>query len=1153
MPDFTHLHVHTQYSILDGQADIKILQTQAIEYGMKAIAITDHGNMFGVLEFFKTARGLGIKPIIGCEMYVAEGNRFEKKGKEDRSGYHLILLAKSYEGYKNLCRLCSFAFKKEAFYYTPRIDMDLLRQYNKGLIASSACLGGEIAYNILHQKSEAKAELALLNYLDIFGEDFYLELMDHGMREQKEVNKVMIRFAEKHRVKLIATNDVHFVNAGDAKAHDILVCLNTGRDYDDAKRMKYTGNEYLRSPEEMEQLFDYCPEAISNTQEVLGKIEDYELKQDVILPSFPIPEGFNDENDYLSQLTYEGANTAYPVMTDEIKKRLEYELDVVVQKGFAGYFLIVADYIKEARKMGVSVGPGRGSAAGSAIAFSIGITGIDPLKYNLLFERFLNPERPSMPDIDVDFDDDGREAVKEYVVNKYGKEKVAHVITFGTMAAKSAIRDVARVLKLPLSEADRLAKLVPLEAKMTLKKAFVDVPDLRKAKETGSQLVKDTLNYAEQLEGSIRHTGVHACGIIIGKKDLMEHLPLSTAKDADLMVTQYEGEQVEYVGMLKMDFLGLKTLSIIKDAIENIEIRHGVKIDINTIPLDDARTFKLYQKGDTVGTFQFESEGMRIYLKDLKPTNIEDLIAMNALYRPGPMEYIPLFIKRKQGKEDVVYPHPWLEDLLKPTYGIMVYQEQIMQTAQIMAGYTLGNADVLRRAMGKKKKEVMEQERVKFIEGAMKLNVEKENAEEVFNVMEKFAEYGFNRSHAAAYSVVSYQTGYLKAHYPAEYMAAVLTRNLNDLKKITFYMDECKRSGLPVLGPDVNESDMKFVVNAKSEIRFGLGALKGVGEAAVEAIATERKARGPYKSIFDLATRVNLRACNKRCLEAMAMAGAFDGFKDSHRAQYLFKEDNEDTTFLDKVIRHANIIAEKKSQSQHSLFGESDDMVIADPKMPVCEEWSKLEKLNKEKEVTGIYISGHPLEDYRIEIENFCNITLNELDELKKLKNRELKFAGIITSATHKTAKNGNLFGNFTIEDYEGSMQLTLFGEDYIRYKHFMNKDYMVLIKARVQQKYGPDEQYELRVNSVILLSEVLQKQVKDITLKVSINDITEELIGKISKVMKKKQGSSSVKFAVFDAVENISVEMPANKFRVDSTDFIKGVANIPEIKLKFN
>ncbi|HNW98276.1 MAG TPA: DNA polymerase III subunit alpha [Bacteroidales bacterium] len=1159
MPDFTHLHVHTQYSILDGASDIKVLMNKVREYGMKSIAITDHGNMFGVLEFLKASKEIKekydyyIKPIIGCEMYVADGSRFEKKGKEDRSGFHLILLAKNYEGYKNLSRLCSFAFKKEAFYYTPRIDKELLAEYHEGLIASSACLGGEIAQYIL-QNNEEKAEQSLKEYYNIFGEDFYLELMDHGLREQKEVNKKLIEFASRYNIKCIATNDSHFVNAEDAKAHDILVCLNTGRDYDDPNRMRYTGNEYLRSPEEMEKLFAYYPEAIANTNEIVEKIEQYELKHEVILPSFPLPVGYTDEDEYLRYLTYKGAEILYPDMSDDIRNRIDYELLVIKEKGFAGYFLIVSDYINAAKEMNVAVGPGRGSAAGSAVAFCIGITAVDPIKYNLLFERFLNPERPSMPDIDVDFDDDGREKVKNYVVQKYGVDKVASIVTFGTMAARSAIRDVARVLKLPLSEADRLAKMIPgNDPKMTLKKAYAEVPELREAKEKGSPLVQDTLIFAEKLEGSIRHTGVHACGIIIGRNNLMEHLPLSTAKDTDLMVTQYEGEQVEYVGMLKMDFLGLKTLSIISDTIQNIELRHNIKVDIEKIPLDDELTFSLFQKGDTVSIFQFESEGMRSHLRELKPTNIEDLIAMNALYRPGPMDYIPLFINRKKGKEQIEYPHPWLEGILKATYGIMVYQEQIMQAAQVMAGYSLGQADLLRRAMGKKKAEVMEQQKSVFVQGAVKKGVDKEKAEEVFHVMEKFANYGFNRSHAAAYSVIAYQTAYLKAHYPAEFMAAVLTRNLNDIKKITFLMDECKRMGIEVLGPDVNESEMRFIVTKKGIIRFGLGAVKGVGESAVDAIVAERRENGNYKNIFDVAKRVNLRACNKRCFEALAMAGAFDSFPDVHRAQFFYQESNEESNTIDKIIKHGSIIQSKKSQSQHSLFGETEETDIPDPKLPDCEPLSKLDLLNKEREVTGIYISGHPLEDYKVEIENFCNVSLIELEDLKKFKNRELVFAGIITSVAHKTTKTGKPFGTFVLEDYEGSIQISLFSEDYVKFRQYLTKDYSLFIRARVAQRYNQPDQLELKINTISLLSEVLKKFVTQITVHIPLAELTEDLIKKIAVHLKKNSGSSSICFSVHDNVGKLSVELPSRKIKVDSSEFLKAISKIPEIKYKLN
>lgn len=1152
MPDFTHLHVHTQYSILDGASDIKKLISRVKELGMSAVAITDHGNMFGVFDFIKTAKNAGIKPIVGCEMYVAEESRFEKKGREDRSGYHLILLAKNYEGYKNLSRLCSHAFKKEAFYYTPRIDKELLRKYRSGLIASSACLGGEIA-NLIINNNKEKAEKALLEYIDIFGEDFYLEIMDHGLPEQEDANLTILSLAQKHNVKVIATNDAHFVDADDAKMHDILVCLNTGKDYDDPKRMKYTGNEFMRSPQQMAELFSYCPEAIQNTQEIADKVEEYDIYHDVILPVFPLPEGFTNEDEYLKYLTFEGAKRVYPAMDEQTQQRLDFELNVIKNMGFAGYFLIVSDFINKARELDVAVGPGRGSAAGSAVAFCIGITSIDPIKYNLLFERFLNPERISMPDIDVDFDDEGRDKVKDYVVKKYGYDKVAQIVTFGTMAAKSSIRDVARVLKLPLQEADRLAKLVPEGSDVSLKKAFEEVSELREAKINGNQLVKDTLIYAEKLEGSVRHTGIHACGVIIGPDNLMDHIPLSTAKDTDLMVTQYEGTLVESVGMLKMDFLGLKTLSIIKDAIINIEKRHGKRINIDTIPLDDELTFKLYQKGDTVGTFQFESDGMRQYLKQLKPTHIEDLIAMNALYRPGPMDYIPLFIDRKCGKEKVEYPHPWLEEILKPTYGIMVYQEQIMQTAQIMAGYSLGAADVLRRAMGKKKKEVMEQQKTIFVEGAVAKGVDKLQAEEVFNVMEKFASYGFNRSHSAAYSVVAYQTAYLKAHYPAEYMAAVLTQNLSNIKKITFFIEECKRQNIQVLGPDINESELNFFVNSKGEIRFGLGAVKGVGGAAVDSVLEERNKNGFYSSIFDFAKRVNLRSCNKRCFEALAMAGAFDTFNGMHRAQFFHKVDNDECTFIDKVIKHSNNVADSISKSQHSLFGESEDVAIPDPEIPECEKWSTMEFFNRERDVTGIYISGHPLDDYRAEIENFCSVKIEDLDNLKKYYNRDIRIGGIVTAATHRISKTGKPFGSIVLEDFSGSIQLTLFSEDYLKFKHFMEKDRLLYINARVVLRYNTTDQFELRVSNVTLLSEVLRKFVRNVTIKVKLPEISESLIEKIQHIIKKSKGTCLLKFNVVDFDERISIDLPAKKLRVDPAELLKKLTEIPQLKYEIN
>ncbi|MFW5707913.1 MAG: DNA polymerase III subunit alpha, partial [Bacteroidota bacterium] len=1052
MAEFTHLHVHTSFSILDGAANIDVMMKKAADSGMKALAITDHGNMYGVMHFTSAAAKYGIKPIIGCEVYVAEGSRHDKKGKEDRSGYHLILLAKNRTGYENLSRICSIGYL-EGFYYTPRIDKEILRKYSEGVIASSACLGGELPQAILKADME-KAEEVIKEHIDIFGDDYYLELQRHGLPEQDTVNEQLLILAEKFDRKVIATNDCHYINAEDAKAHDILICLQTGKDLDDTERMRYSGQEYLKTPQEMAELFKDIPQALSNTSEIVDKIEDYKIVRDILLPIFPLPDGFENEDDYLHYLTWEGAKRFYPEITPQIKERLDLELKVIKDMGFAGYFLIVQDFINEARKMGVAVGPGRGSAAGSAVAFCTGITSIDPIRYNLLFERFLNPERISMPDIDIDFDDEGREKVMDYVINKYGRTRVAQIVTFGTMAAKSSIRDVARVLRLPLPEADRLAKLVPEKPGTSLHDAYQEIPELGQALNDENPLVRETLRFAKILEGSNRQTGVHACGVIIGPTDLIDCIPLSVQKDSDLPVTQYDGKYVESVGMLKMDFLGLKTLSIIKEAVRNIKLRHGVTIDPEQIPLDDELTFKLYQRGDTVGTFQFESAGMRKYLKELKPTNIEDLIAMNALYRPGPMDFIPDFINRKHGVEKTEYPHPWLEEILTPTHGIMVYQEQIMQAAQIMAGYSLGAADILRRAMGKKKPEEMEKQKAIFVEGAFQKGVDKKKAEEIFNVMAKFAMYGFNRSHSAAYSVVAYRTGYLKAHYPAEYMAAVLTNNLSDLKKITFFMEECQRQNIEVAGPDINESALNFVVNDKGVIRFGLGAIKGVGEGAVENIVQERELNGTYRNFIDFMTRINLRNVNKRVIESLAMAGAFDCFENVHRAQFFHSEEENGPNFIDKIIRYANAQSQQKNSSQMNLFGEAEETVMPDPELPECPRWEKLEMLKKEKEVTGMYISGHPLDNFKIQIQNYCSHNLSQLQDLDKLKNRDVSFAGVILGAQHRYTKNGKPFGSFIIEDYTDSVQINVFSEDYLKVKHFLEKESFVYVKAHIAPRF---------------------------------------------------------------------------------------------------
>lgn len=1153
MPDFTHLHVHTQYSILDGASNIELLLKKTKESGMNAIAITDHGNMYGVLKFFNEAKKQGIKPIIGCEVYIARESRTKREKVRGKQYYHLILLAKNKTGYHNLAKLTSLGYL-EGFYYKPRIDKEILEKYSEGIIASTACLGGEIPQSIMNS-GEEKAQEAINWFKDVFGDDFYLELQNHGIADQQMVNKELLKLAQKNDLKVIATNDVHYINKEDYDAHDILIRLNTGADINDKKDdFHYSGEEYLKSPEEMSALFPEAPEALANTQEIVDKIEDYSIYHDIILPTFPLPEQFTSEDEFLRHLTYEGAKKRYPEITDEIRERLDFELDVVREMGFPGYFLIVQDFINKARELDVTVGPGRGSAAGSAVAYCTGITSIDPIGYNLLFERFLNPERVSMPDIDVDFDDEGRDKVLDYVVDKYGKNRVAQIVTFGTMAAKLAIRDVARVLKLPLPDADRLAKMVPEKPGITLKQAFKEVPELGAIRKKGDELEQKTLKFAETLEGSARHTGTHACGVIIGPDDLINYVPLATQKDSELAVTQYEGKLVESVGMLKMDFLGLKTLSIINDAIKNIHLRHGVKIVIDEIPLDDEKTYQLYQRGDTIGTFQFESEGMRSYLKELKPTDIEDLIAMNALYRPGPMDFIPKFINRKHGQEKVEYPHKLLEEILKPTFGIMVYQEQIMQTAQILGGFTLGKADILRRAMGKKNMDIMEAMKAEFVEGAQKLDIDKKKAEEVFGVMQEFAKYGFNRSHSAAYSVIAYQTAYLKAHYPAEYMAAVLTHNLNDIKKITFFVDECLRQQIPVLGPNVNESHLNFMVNDKGEIRFGLAAIKNVGEAAAENIIKECGEGGKFNSIFDLVKRVNLKAVNKRSMEALAMAGAFDNFKDTHRAQYFYRENSEDTIFLEKVVKFGNDFQVQQNSAQASLFGESSDVEIRDPLLPQCDPWTKIDQLKYEKEVTGFYMSGHPLEDFKVEIDNFCNINLTEIKNNKeKYKNKNITFAGILTSVNHRTSKSGNPFANFTVEDFTDFDSFILFSEDYLKMKHFLVEGSSLLIKAKVTERNYRNGQLDVRISSIMLLSEALERNTKEILVMMPLHAISEEFVEKLDQLIQSSKGSCRVKFQVSDKEEKTDITLPAASLSVNTSSFIKGITDWKEVEYKLS
>ncbi|MFA8451669.1 MAG: DNA polymerase III subunit alpha [Bacteroidales bacterium] len=1154
---FTHLHLHTQYSILDGAADIPRLIDKVESDGMKAVAITDHGSMFGVKLFHKIASGKGIKPILGCEVYVARRGMHQKENKEDGSGYHLILLSKNPEGYHNLMKIVSFAWL-DGYYYKPRTDKEYLRKYSKGLIALSACLGGEIPQKIMNQGTEAAVEAAL-EYKSIFGDDFYLEMQRHPSGDpemdkkvyddQVFVNREILKISQQTGIKYVATNDVHFINAEDAEAHDRLICLSTSKDLDDPNRMRYTKQEWMKTQDEMKELWKDLPRAIATTQEIVDKVESFKLDVDPIMPDFILPEGFDDEDDYLRHITYEGAKMRWGEdgLTEERVERIDFELETIKKMGFPGYFLIVWDFLRAARDMGVSVGPGRGSAAGSAVAYSLRITEIDPIEYSLLFERFLNPDRISMPDIDIDFDEEGRGKILEWVVNKYGAKRVAHIITFGKMAPKMAIRDVARVQRLPLPEADRLAKLIPERPGTSFSKAFDEVPELRDERDHGTPEVSSVMEYAQVLEGSVRNTGTHACGIIIGKDDLENFVPISTAKDSELTyVTQYDGKHVEDIGLLKMDFLGLKTLSIIKDAVENVKLSKGVDVDIENVPLDDATTYELYSKGETTGLFQFESDGMKKYLKELKPTRFEDLIAMNALYRPGPMEYIPQFIARKHGREPIEYDLPIMEDQLKETYGITVYQEQVMLLSRTMANFTRGQSDSLRKAMGKKIKAMMDDLKVKFVEGCEKNNLDLKKVEKVWGDWESFAKYAFNKSHATCYSYVSYQTAYMKAHYPAEFMAAVLSRNLNDIKKITFFIEECQRMGIRVLGPDVNESHSRFTVNKNGEIRFGMAAIKGLGNGAVDELIHEREENGLYKNLYDVVKRVSLRTVNKKGLEALAMGGAFDNFHDIHRAQLFFRQSERDAIFMEKIIKFGHQYQESKNSAQVSLFGDSQEVDLPEMPAPICEAYTKIQKINQEKEVTGFYISGHPLDEHKVAINSFCTHTISELKgDLNPLKNKQITFAGIVTQAAHRTTKNGKPFGTLSLEDFGDGITLMMFSEDYGKNQPYYVQGAFLMITASVRARFNNPDDLELKVNSICFLDEVLEKRTKEITLIMNLSDLNQEYIQQLDDVVKTNPGNCKLNVKVKDESQNMSLRLVSRSRRVDPTAFLQYVESV--------
>ncbi len=1191
---FSHLHVHTQYSLLDGAASIESLYKKAAKNNMPALAITDHGNMFGVFEFVKQAwnntKVVGkttegkdivepvIKPIVGCEFYVVEDRfkkNFSKEQKDER--YHQVLLAKNKKGYQNLVKLTSLGFIEGMYSKYPRIDKKLIEQYHEGLIATTCCIGAYVPQTILHGGEDA-AEKEFKWWLDMFGEDYYIELQRHNIKEQEIINQTLLKFAKKYNVPVIATNDSHYTEKDDYNAHDILLCINTGEkqstpgldDFvnDDTvvknRRFKFPNDQfYFKTPEEMQQLFSDVPESLDNTNAIVDKIEVLNLKKDILLPAFPVPKEFVTSDDsnlnqwnYLHHLTYEGAKERYSELTEEISERIDFELFTIKTMGFAGYFLIVSDFIKAGRKLGVFVGPGRGSAAGSVVAYCVGITNIDPIKYNLLFERFLNLDRKSMPDIDTDFDDEGRQKVIDYVVEKYGKNQVAQIITYGTMAAKMSIKDVARVMDLPLPESNALTKMVPerpgtdlrrvLTAPITSKEAKEgeksledkegyggeELENIKRLREIyrGNDIRAQVLKEAERLEGSVRNTGIHAAGIIIAPHDLTESIPVATAKDSDLWVTQIEGSIIEEAGVLKMDFLGLKTLSILKTALELIRQNHNIDIDLDTLPLDDEKTFQLYQRGETNGTFQFESPGMQKYLRELKPDKFNDLIAMNALYRPGPMQYIPNYVARKHGREPIEYDIPNMKEYLEDTYGITVYQEQVMLLSQSLAGFTKGEADVLRKAMGKKDRKTLDKMKGRFIEGATAKGYDKNILEKVWTDWEAFAQYAFNKSHSTCYALVAYQTAYLKAHYPSEYMAAVLNHS-GAIEKITFYMEECKRMGLKVLGPDINESLKGFAVNKKGEIRFGLGGLKGVGEAAIESIIHERK-NGHYKDIFDFIKRVNQRTVNKKSIESLAYSGAFDCFKDIHRAQYFYVPNGDNANGIERIIRFGNVFQTNKQQSSNSLFGDSVMPEIATPKLPSCEEWTLTEKLDHEKDVTGMFMSGHPLDHFKFELKYYGIMPLNEFNDVKESTtlaaanaNRNFRIAGLVTEAQHRVTRTGRNFGALTIEDFSGKTELMLWSDDYVRFQNYLEKGKNLLINGFFKQRYNSD-QYEFKVTNITLLEMAKQSLTRQLEINIEPASVTKEFVTFIEKNVRENPGKSSLRFNIYEPTENLKVTL---------------------------
>ncbi len=1153
---FAHLHVHSQFSVLQATSDVKSLVAKAKSLNMPAIALTDLGNMYGAFKFVREAINNEIKPILGCEFYLADERKklkFTKDNPDKR--FNQVLLAKNKNGYHNLAKLTSLGFTEGNYGIYPRIDKELVQRYKQDLIATTGTLLSEVPYLILHV-GEKQAEEAFKWWHNEFGEDFYVELNRHGIPEEDHVNETLLRFAGKYGVKYFAANEAYYLDKEESNAHDVLLCIKEGEfkstpiGHGRGTRYGLPNDQfYVKSQDEMKSIFRDLPEAIETISEILNKIESYTLERNVLLPKFDIPKEFATEDDYLRHLTYEGASKKYPDITQAITDRIDFELETIKKTGYPGYFLIVQDFTSKAREMGVSVGPGRGSAAGSAVAYCIGITNVDPIKYDLLFERFLNPDRVSLPDIDIDFDDEGRDKVLRYVIDKYGKSQVAQIITYGTMAAKSSIRDCARVMELPLSEANVLAKLVPERPGTSLDMAFDEVKELADAKK-GSDLKAQVLQQAVILEGSVRNTGVHACGVIITPDDLTNFVPVSTAKDSDMLVTQFDNSVVESAGMLKMDFLGLTTLSIIKTALKNIKKSKGTVIDIDDVPLDDIKTYQLFQRGETTGTFQFESVGMQKYLRQLKPDKFEDLIAMNALYRPGPMEYIPAFVNRKHGKEPIKYDLAEMEDNLAETYGITVYQEQVMLLSQRLAGFSKGDADVLRKAMGKKQKSVLDKMKDKFIEGCKKNGHDKTICEKIWVDWEAFAQYAFNKSHSTCYSLVAYHTAYLKANYPAEYMAAVLTHSQSNLENVTFFIEECRNLGIKVLGPHVNESGVYFEVNKNGEIRFGLGAIKGAGDAAVEAIIQERDAKGPYADIFDFAKRLSHRAANKKTFECLALSGAFDCFKDLHRRQYVYAKDG-DISLIEKSIKFAIKSQQEELSAQASLFGGASGTAMPKPRIEQVEPFSELEKLNLEKEVVGIYISGHPLDNFRFEMETFCTAACNQFNEIENLMGREIKIGGIVTNVEHRTTKTGRPFGKFYLEDYTGNTSFVLFGEDYLKFKNFMNIGWFLFIEGGVFRSTWGQQNLEFKIRNIDLLNEIGVKRSKGVSLRVNTTEITADLIGKIEDVCAEFTGNTPLYLKLKDEAENINLELMSRKFRVNPiNDMVKKMKKVAEVEI---